>query len=101
MNIKYINKDPHTVNDAEIYTFKYNEIKDIPDHLANYLISKFPHSFVKAENIVKKTIIQFADNVKSVAQELSEPNIIDVYFKGPDDNKFSMLPDSPQGVKLI
>ena len=62
MYVQYINRGPHTVIDGKNeYTFKYMEVKEIPDNIGRFITSKMRHSFRKIEqdqSIIKDSVTE-------------------------------------------
>lgn len=56
MYVQYLNKDPHTIIDGKNhYDFRYNQIRELPDNVGRFVVSRFPFAFKKVdrfENIV-------------------------------------------------
>ncbi len=90
MNIKYINVENHEVMDGGInYVFHENEIKDLPDHLGQYLVFKYSRSFVKVDGVVKEKV---KDDI-IIKEKMHEiPLKFKVYVKAYNKNKFKMVP---------
>lgn len=85
MNIQYINKENHEVMDDQNYLFHQNEIKEVPEKLGEYLTLKYPMSFVKAKDIIKKSI-----KIKEKIQNIKLHFIM--YVKNLNSNKFKEAP---------
>jgi hypothetical protein len=92
INIQYINKGTHEVVDSEVYFFKSDEIKLVPERLAEYLCTKYPNSFKKVDQTESKQIIE-------INQALGKLGKIVIYRKLYNEHKFKRLPPS-QDVKF-
>jgi len=91
MYIQYLCKTPQTVADqGEEYIFNCDEIKEIPDKLAKYLLQKQSASFRRARK----------PEIKKAEKIIDNPIISYImYFKRASENAFKIMNEASPDVK--
>jgi len=95
MYIKYINKGTvDIVNCNDRFTFKEGEVKEVPQHVGNYLVIKKRAEFVIASEPTKPEVQKIVLEIKNVTPEIKKvieeqkPDEVIAFEKKPESTKF-------------